>query len=317
MLPRGPVDNHVGRLRARLEITRPGSVQEEVFALTLFRELDDLGRYEEAWPALERGMASRRGRVLPGEQNARAVSDALLQVCGMDFPVPKAVRTPGAPVFVVGMPGSGVATLGRVLSRHSKVQHLGSFSPFMRLLARAIGRDSIAPFDAMAVHAFPRVDFEALGREYLASVVPAAGTKGMIVCESRPLNYQLVPFIARALPSARFLHVTREPVDNCLSILGRPGAEGSLPSHEPGRLASAYLDYRRVMLHWGELLPGRMMDVDYESLVEKPETVLRVVCASIGLRYGSALRTGLMLHARGVGRGARYLEHLPSLKALA
>ena len=317
MLPRGPSDNHVPRLRAQLQLAAPGSVQEEVFALSLFRELDDLGRYDEAWPALARGIASRRGRALPAERNPRAISDALLRACGEGFELPKSARAAGTPVFIVGMPGSGVATLGRVLSRHSKVHHLGAFSPFTRLLSAAIGRDTLTPFDAKSIQAIARVDLEALGREYLAAVMPTAGTKGLLLCESRPTNYQLVPFIARALPNARFLHVTRDPIDNCLSILARPGAEASLPGHEPGRLASAYLDYRRIMLHWSELLPGRLMDVSYESLVEKPETVLRVVCASIGLRYGSALRTGLMLHDRGVGRGARYLQHLPALKALA
>jgi hypothetical protein len=131
------------------------------------------------------------------------------------------------------------------------------------------------------------------------------------------MNYQLAPFIARALPNARFLHVTRDPVDNCVSILGHPGGEPGLPAHDPAALASAYLDYRRLMLHWDRLLPGRIMQVSYESLVERPETVLRVVCASIGLRYGSALRTGLDLHSRSIGRGARHLERLPALKALA
>jgi hypothetical protein len=90
-----------------------------------------------------------------------------------------------------------------------------------------------------------------------------------------------------------------------------------MPAHEPGRLASTYLDYRRLVLHWGKLMPGRIMDVSYESLVERPETVLRVVCASVGLRYGSALRTGLDLHPRGIGRGARYFQHLPALMALS
>jgi hypothetical protein len=141
--------------------------------------------------------------------------------------------------------------------------------------------------------------------------------KPLVVCESRPMNFQLAAFIARALPGARFVHVAREPVDNCLSVLARPGGETSLPSHDTGRLASAYLDYRRLMLHWDRLLPGRMFEVSYESLVEKPETVLRVLCAFLGIRYGSALRTGLMLHARGIGRGARYLGRLPALRALA
>jgi tetratricopeptide (TPR) repeat protein len=317
LMPRGPVDNHVARLRAQLELTAPGSLQEEMLSLSLFRELDDLGRFEEAWPVLERGIGSRRNRWNASGQNPRAVFDALLHACGEDFPLPAPVKTAAAPVFVVGMPGSGVAMLGRILSRHSKVHHLGTLSPFTRLLSEAIGRDSVEPFDVAAIERFAGVDFPALGREYLAAVTPSAGAKGVLLCESRPLNYQLLPFIARALPNARFLHVTRDPIDNCLSVLGRPGAETSLPGHDPGKLASTYLDYRRLMLHWEKLLAGRMMEVSYESLVERPETVLRVVCASIGLRYGSSMRTGLMLHARGIGRGERYLDRLPALKALA
>ena len=111
------------------------------------------------------------------------------------------------PMPMPSMPGSGVALLGKVLSRHSKVHHLGALSPFSRLLSAAIGRDSIAPFDAASVARFGDVDFEALGREYLACVVPAAGAKELLVCESRPMNYQLLPLIARALPNARFLHM--------------------------------------------------------------------------------------------------------------
>ncbi|MEO8161146.1 MAG: tetratricopeptide repeat protein [Arenimonas sp.] len=311
---RGPADNHLARLRAQLSGAPVGSGQEELLALSLFKELDDLGRTDEAWPALARGIASRGGRWQAGGQDGRAASDALLRICDEGFPMPAPTRSAVAPVFIVGMPGSGVAMLGRLLSRHSKIHHLGTQEPFLRLLSAAIGRDSTANLDAEALERCAGIDFETLGAQYLAAVVPAGGRQ--LVCESRPLNFQLAAFIARALPTARFLHITRDPVDNCLSILGRPGGETSLPSHDPGRLASAYLDYRRMMLQWDRLLPGRMMEVGYESLVERPEMILRVVCAFIGLRYGSALRTGLSLHARSIGRGTRYLDRLPALQAL-
>jgi predicted Zn-dependent protease len=316
LLPRGPIDNHVARLRAQLTRAPRGSGQEELLALSLFKELDDLGRTDEAWPALSRGIASRRGRWADAKQDPRATSDALLRVCDDAFPVSSPTRSTLAPLFVVGMPGSGVALLGRILSRHSKVHHLGVLQPFSRLLSEAVGRDSAAPLDAAVFEAAAGIDFAALGQAWLAAVSPPAG-RPVVACESRPMNHQLAAFIARALPNARFLHVTRDPIDNCVSILGRPGGEPALPAHDPGRLASAYLDYRRLMLHWDRMLPGRMMEVSYESLVEKPETVLRVVCAFVGIRYGSALRTGLMLHDRGIGRGARYLERMPALQALA
>jgi tetratricopeptide (TPR) repeat protein len=317
MQPRGPLDNHVERLRAQLQLASPGSAQEEFLSLSLFRELDDLGRYEEAWPMLARGIASRRARWPAAPRHPRAISDALLHAGGESVPAPAPARSAIAPLFVIGMPGSGVSLLGKLLGRHSKVHPLGGLAPFARMLSQAIGRETATQFGAADIKRFPGVDFAALGCDYLAAVGPASGGRGLLVCESRPMNFQLAPFIARALPNARFLHVTRDPVDNCVSILAHPWGETSLPQHEPGRLASAYLDYRHLMLRWGELLPGRIMDVSYESLVERPETVLRVVCGSIGLRYGSALRTGLMLHTGSIGRGARYLGRLPALKALA
>jgi Flp pilus assembly protein TadD len=309
-------DGHLPRLQAELARAAPGSGQEELLALSLFRELDDLGRVDEAGAMLERGIASRRGRWLAAGQDPRATTDALLRVCDEDFPVPPPVRAEAAPLFVIGMPGSGVALLGKLLSRHSRVHHLGVQQPFARLLSQAIGRDSPAAFDAEAVERCAAVDFEALGARYLAEVSLPSGLQ-LLNCESRPMNFQLAAFIARALPQARFLHVTRDPVDNCVSILGHPGGESSLPGHDPGRLASAFLDYRRLMLHWDRLLQGRMMEVGYENLVERPEMILRVVSSFVGIRYGSALRTGLALHPRSLGRGARYLARLPALRGLA
>jgi Tfp pilus assembly protein PilF len=313
---RGPTDNHVARLRAQLARVPAGTTQEELLALSLFKELDDLGELQEAGIALERGIASRGARWKHSGHDPRAASDAILRTSSEELPGPAASRDAVTPVFVVGMPGAGVALLGSILSRHSKVHHLGSLRPFSRLLSEAIGRDSVAPFDAAAYERAAAIDFGKLGADWLAAVSPPAGRQPL-VCESRPMNFQLAAFIARALPGARFLHVTRDPVDNCVSILARPGVEASLPSHDAGRLASSFLDYRRMMLHWDRVLPGRLFEVSYESLVEKPETVLRVLCAFLGIRYGAAMRTGLMLHSRGIGRGARYLDRLPALRALA
>ena len=311
-----PGHNHVERLHAQLAGTVPGSTHEELFALSLFKQLDDLGRQAEAAVALERGIGSRRERWAQTRLDPRAVTDAILRTCNEDFLVPPPARSETFPLFIVGMPGSGVGLVGKLLSRHPRVHHLGLMRPFARLMSEAIGRDSTGPLDAAAIEAGGKLDLKRLGAEWRAAVTPPAGAP-LVLCESRPMNFQLAAFIARALPAARFLHVTRDPVDNCVSVLARPGGESSLPSHEPGRLASAYLDYRRLMLHWDRQLPGRMFEVSYESLVERPETVLRVLCGFLGIRYGSALRTGLQLHARSIGRGARYLDRLPSLRALA
>ena len=198
--------------------------------------------------------------------------------------------------------------------RHSRIQPLGRQPVFQRLLAEARGDDSIRAFNPAALQECATLDAAAFGCRYLSEVSASAG-QSVLTCESHPMNFQLAVLIARALPNARMLHLVRDPIDTCVSILANPSGEGGLRQHDPGELAACYLHYDRLLQHWHQTLPGRIMDVRYESLVEKPEMVLRVVCGFLGIRYGSALRMGLQLHQRSIGRGHRYVDQLPGLAA--
>ncbi len=302
---------HRRQLAKRLQDTQSAQ-DRELTALALFRELDADGESVAAWPNLQAAIASRAPKTLDPPER---MVDALIATCDERF-----VRTMGAgqpsqaPVFVFGMPQSGVALFGNLLSRHSRVQSLGSLPVFAPLLSHRLGRDSARPFEAADFARLGDIDCEALGREFLESTGANSG-KPILVCESRPFDFLLAGCIVRALPGARLLHVRRDPMDTCVSILAQPGGDTLLPVHDPGALAAAYLQYDRLMRHWHQVLPGRIMDIDYESLVAKPDMVLRVVCGFLGIRYGSSLRMGLSLHGRSVGHGRRYAEHLPELVA--
>ncbi len=307
--------NHIDRLRALLARAPSPSVDEELLSLALFKELDDLGEYEAAWSELERGIASRSRRWLATTLPLLTPIDSAIAVCGDDFAAGSGPAQATGPVFIFGMPRSGVALLGKLLSRHSRIHHISLQQPFFRLLSRRIGRDSVRPFDAQDLQRCLDVDFEALGKEYLREVSPAEG-KQLLVCESQPMNFLLAGFIARAFPGARMLNMIRDPIDTCVSILALPGSEPALHGHDPQQLATSHVAYQRLMQHWHRLLPGKIMDVSYESLVERPEMVLRVVCAFLGIRYGSALRMNLQLSQRSIGRGRRYANRMPDLQAV-
>lgn len=299
--------NHVGALRERLADATCTRSERELVLLALFKELDDLADPSAAWPMLAEAIAGRppaRGAAFdPSVAMANAVAPAL-------------APSHGAPaVFIFGMPGSGVMLLGNLLSRHGNVLHLGRQQVFARLLSEQLGRDSIDDLDDHDLAKCASLDFEQLGQRYLANVT-ASGGKPLLVCESRPSNFKLAGFIARALPGARLLHMVRDPLDTCVSVLANAFVEHDLPRRDPAALGRYYLQYHRLMQHWHALLPGQMMDVDYESLVEKPEMVLRVICSFLGIRYASSMRSGLQLHQRGVGRGQRYGPHLHELQSI-
>lgn len=306
--------NHVVRLRRLLEHAPPA--QAETLALALFKELDDLGDTPAAAAALALGLSARATVRQGDDATASAAHHALVDalVGGIDASWLQAGGgcEDAAPVFIVGMPRSGVALLGSLLSRHPRLAWLGSQKPWTRHLQAALGLDGTALAAADVARA-RELDFGQLGAGYLAAVV-AAGARAPIACESAPLNSLQVGFIARALPKARFLHLVRDPLDTCASILCQPGSDHELPLHGAPALAAHHAGYQRLMQHWHDLLPGRVMDVHYESLVEKPEMILRVLCAFLGIRYASSLRMGLQLHARSIGRGHRYLAQWPGLR---
>ena len=305
--------NHIGRLQQALASAPKFSIDAETVALALFKELDDVHQSDLAWPNLASVIAGRATRrQAPGIDLEAGVS-AIIAACDERFIRGRRPATSNAsPLFVFGMPRSGVALLGSLLSRHSRIHHLGSQAAFSQLLGARLGMDALGAFDPAIGEACRTVDLDALGTDYLQEVSPSAATP-LIVCESEPMNFQLAGLIGRALPRARMLNMVRDPVDTCLSLLAHPAEGTILPVDDPSALASTYLQYGRLLQHWHALMPERIMDVEYQSLVEKPEMILRVICSFLGIRYGSSLRLGLQLHQRSIGRGHRYLDRLPSL----
>lgn len=303
---RGRSSAHAETLRRMLETRSIGSGEHEVLALALFQELDGLGRAGEAWQALQAAMADRSQP--PREPLQWA---AFRNVLAQPLPTPTAPR---GPVFVIGLPQSGVAVLGRLLARHPQVHDIGTVSAFSRRLNAAMAQ-SLGEFTrwdlSAAAATMANLDYEALGRDYAQNVSAGNGVD-TVTCECVPSNALLVGAIARALPHARFLHLTRATRDNALSLLALPRADSSLANESLADLFADLGRHRELMQHWQDNLPGRLMDVQYESLVHKPEMVLRVVCAFLGLRYTPSLDAH-DLQDRWIGRADPYADMLSAL----
>lgn len=311
-----PEHNHLDRLRRLEQATAAANGTDELVSLALFKELDDLGKNDEAWAALTPILQRRRAAAGQGQHgtDTDALFGALIRHCDAAFLAPAALASQGqTPIFVIGMPRAGIALLGRQLGRHSQVRASGTRVGFARQLRRQLAISGMRPFDAAMVEASLGTDFAALG-ERCRDILAKESQGKAFVCESQPMDFLMAALIARALPEARFLHVVRDPLDTCLSILTQPGNEVLLPQQDAEAIASFHVGYQAWMQHLHPLISGRILDVHYESLVEKPEMVLRVVCAFLGLRYESSLREGPPLHKRRIGRSRAYAGPLAAAK---
>lgn len=72
----------------------------------------------------------------------------------------------------------------------------------------------------------------------------------------------------------------------CYAIYKGRFQEGGFPfAYDLTELGEFYLGYRRMMAHWHEILPGRILDVAYEEIVSALEPTTRRMLEYLGLPF--------------------------------
>jgi hypothetical protein len=103
-----------------------------------------------------------------------------------------------------------------------------------------------------------------------------------------PNNFSHVGLIQAILPQATIVDVRRHPMDSCFSTFKQYFAEGQSFSYDLDDLGRYYRCYLALMDHWDEVLPGKVLHLQYEELIRDPETLIRRLLAHCGLPFESA-----------------------------
>ena len=284
-----PGSNHLQRLHALL--AEGGDPEAQLYVnLALEKEYDDLGDYDRAFGHLVAGKAAWRRRLDYSIERDRAVFAAITQT----QPGPAGQHAAGCdseePIFVIGMPRSGTTLVDRILSSHPQVHTAGELQNFATVLKRASGSRTPQMLDEDTIRRAANPDWRRLGEAYLASTRPGTGHTPHFI-DKLPHNFLYAGHIARALPRAKLVCLRRDPLDTCvgnfrqLFALSSPYFDYSFDLLDTGRY---YLLFDRLMAHWRESMPGRILEVRYEDIVEDQEGVTRRLLEHCGLSWDPA-----------------------------
>ena len=282
-----PGDNLVSRLEAALQRVDPGSSEAAVLHFGLAKSYEDLGDHPGSWQHVTTANRLERAGLQYDRDTDRAVVDRM--ILGFDrIEAESRDSTRERPIFVVGLPRTGISLADRIIGSHSQVHPAGELTSLSEAIGITFKRAAPQRRGWLEYAAsLPALDGESIAREYLLRAGARRGTRPRF-SDRQPVNFYYCPLILRAFPRAHIVHLTRHPLAACHAIF-KTRFEGTFPfSCDLEELADFYAGYRRLMTHWHRVLPGRIVEVAYEDLVTVPEPTVRRLLDRLELPFEQA-----------------------------
>ena len=168
------------------------------------------------------------------------------------------------PIFIVGMPRSGTTLVEQIVSCHSTVVAGGELKFATRHILQLINDPGSVTNKTSVLH-----------DRYMSDALTSTHAEKFFT-DKLPHNFLFTPILAKAFPSAKIIHVYRDPAATCWSNFATYFPSKALGySNDLDDLVKYYKLYQQLMQCYAQLIGGNMYHLDYEQLCSKPDTEIR------------------------------------------
>ena len=270
-------EDELHQMRAQDSNTNLSHMDRVHLNFALGKAYEDRGDYDSAFDYYERGNALKKNQSRYNADEMAADFEAQQQVCTSTFFAARERVGHDAPdpIFIVGLPRAGSTLLEQILSSHSQVDgtlelpNVLSLSQGLRRQGRKDGKpypENLADLSADELAAF--------GRTYIEETrVHRQGAPFFI--DKMPNNFRHIGLIKLMLPNAKVIDARRHPMACCFSAWKQLFAEGQEFTYDLTDVGRYYDDYVSLMAHWDNVLPGFVLRVQHENVVDDLEGQVR------------------------------------------
>ncbi len=237
-------------------------------------------------------------------------------------------------IFIVGLPRAGSTLLEQILASHSQVEGTMELPDIISIARRLSGkkRRSDESRYPNVLAEFTPAQLTELGEEYMERTrIQRSGAPFFI--DKMPNNFSHIGLIYLMLPNAKIIDARRHPLACCFSGFKQLFAKGQNFTYDLTDMGQYYRDYVALMDHWEQVLPGRVLRMEYETVVAETEFQVRRLLDYCGLPFEQeclrfyeterAVRTASSeqvrqpIYSGAVEQWRHYLAHLdPLVEAL-
>ncbi len=284
-------DEEIEAMRAH-EAARATLLEDRYhLCFALGKALEDRGDFESSFRYYERGNALKKSESDYSAEFVERNTAQQIEVCTREFfDARRGVGCPAPdPIFIVGLPRSGSTLLEQILASHSRVEGTMELSEIATYTVDLEGhnRDATRRRYPGVLAELPPEEFARLGERYISDTRVYRTGKAFFI-DKMPNNFRHLGFIHLILPNAKIIDARREPMACCFSNFKQLFASGQEFTYSIEDIARYYRSYVELMDHWDRVLPGRVLRVEHESVVEDLEGNVRRILDYCGLDFEPA-----------------------------
>ncbi|PKP92994.1 MAG: sulfotransferase family protein [Alphaproteobacteria bacterium HGW-Alphaproteobacteria-16] len=286
-------DDEIGQIRAAEAAPDVLPMDRVYLCFALGKAFEDRREYRESWAYYERGNAFRRQMSNYRPETAEVCTGRLQRLLTAEFFAARAdwgVRD-AAPIFIVGLPRSGSTLIEQILASHPDIEGTQELTGIGRYMNEICGEAPSGglPLDPAALGNLTANDARALGQRFLSEARDYRRIGRPFFIDKMPNNFWHIGLIHMILPRSTIIDIRREPMACCFSNLKQLfGTSNQEFTYGMDEIASYYRCYLDLMRHWDAVLPGRVLRVGYEDVVDNLAGTTRAILGHIGLPFEPA-----------------------------
>ena len=231
------------------------------------------------------------------------------------------------PIFIVGMPRSGTTLVERIIGQNPQVFNAGE-QEAMEFMVADFNQKTLAG-NLPEPHLISPQQWSELRALYLEKLPEISKP---IFTDKLPHNFRHVGIIHKLFPEARIIQLHRNSQDVSMSIYSRAFTAGHNYANRWPDLKHFYSECERLMAHWSSMNSQRIMDLEYEELVENPDYYAKQLVEFCDFEWNesyldfhqsknksftfSEMQVRQPIANKRVGRWQNYAEHFPELGEL-